>query len=228
MKGLFITGTDTDIGKTRITEALIYAFVSRGERVAGLKPIAAGCQRTPVGLRNDDALAMMRQANVELPYETVNPYAFEPPIAPHIAAAEAGIEMDPDVIQGVVQAVGEQADRVIVEGVGGWQVPIDDFVNTADLAELLGLPVIMVVGLRVGALNHALLTAEAIYARGVPIGGWLVNVVDPEMTRIDENIETLQRQIAFPYLGRVPWLTHPSAEEIATYLDIDAIGSNLF
>lgn len=228
MKGLFITGTDTDIGKTRITEALIHAFVARGERVAGLKPIAAGCRRTPVGLRNDDALTMMRQANVELPYETVNPYAFEPPIAPHIAAAEVGVEMDPDVIQGVVQAVGEQADRVIVEGVGGWQVPIDDFVNTADLAELLGLPVILVIGLRVGALNHALLSAEAIYARGVPIGGWLVNVVDPEMTHVAENIETLQRQIAFPYLGRVPWLTNPSAEAIATYIDIDAIGSNLF
>lgn len=228
MKGLFVTGTDTDIGKTRITEALIHAYVRRGEKVAGLKPISAGCERTPAGLRNADALTLMAAANVDLPYETVNPYAFEPPIAPHIAAEEVGVEMDPDVIEGVVRAVGEQADRVIVEGVGGWQVPIDDFVNTADLAELLGLPVIMVVGLRVGALNHALLTAEAIYQRGVPIGGWLVNVVDPEMTRIDENVATLKRQIAFPYLGLVPWQDTPEAGRIAGHIDIAAIGSDLF
>lgn len=228
MKGLFVTGTDTDAGKTVISEALVHAFVMRGERVAGLKPISAGCEPTPAGLRNADALTLMRRANVVLPYATVNPYAFAPPIAPHIAAAEAGVEMDPDVIQGVVQAVGEQADRVIVEGVGGWQVPIDDFVNTADLAELLGLPVIMVVGLRVGALNHALLTAEAIYQRAVPIGGWLVNVIDRDMTRIEENVLTLRRQIAFPYLGTVPWMDRPDVDRVARHIDIDAIGSDRF
>lgn len=228
INGLFITGTDTGIGKTVISAALTRAFIARGEKVAALKPVASGCERTPQGLRNEDALTLMQASNIDLPYDTVNPFAFEPTIAPHIAAAQAGIEMDPDVIHGIVQLCAEQADRVIVEGVGGWQVPMDEFLSIADLAEVLGLPVIMVVGLRLGALNHAILTAEAIYNRGVPIGGFIANIIDPEMAYIDDNINTLKRLIAFPYLGTIPYMDKPNAEQVARYIDLNAIGSDFF
>lgn len=227
-KGLFITGTDTDIGKTVISAALCHGFAARGERVAALKPIAAGCEQTADGLRNADALSLMAAASIALPYATVNPYAFKPAIAPHLAAAAAGIEIDPDRIKLDIDRVADNADRVIVEGAGGWQVPMDEFLSFADLAELIGYPVILVVGMRLGCLNHALLSADAIYSRNVPIGGWIANCIDPDMSHLQENIETLKGQIAFPYLGTVPWMEHPQPAQVVKHIHLERIGSDMF
>ncbi len=227
-RGLFITGTDTDVGKTAISAALIHGFEAQGESVATFKPIAAGCEPTPAGLRNSDALTLMQQSSVHLDYNSVNPYAFEPAIAPHIAAQEAEVEIDPDHIKELLDQISRQANRVIVEGAGGWQVPLDDFLTFADLAELIAYPVILVIGMRLGCLNHALLTADAIYSRNVPIGGWIANCIDPNMLRLEENIETLKRHIAFPYLGTVPWMDHPQPENVIKYIHLDAIGEDMF
>lgn len=220
MKGFFVTGTDTEIGKTWCSLGLIARLQQDGQRVAAMKPVASGCEVTPDGLRNDDAQKLQMQASVQLPYELVNPYAFQPAIAPHIAAEESGRRITLPGITDAFNHVRTEADYTIVEGVGGWRVPLNEEQTVADLARALGLPVILVVGLRLGCINHALLSAEAIRADGCTLAGWIGNGVDPEMAQQANNIHTLEKWLDAPLLGVVPYQQALSAEAIATHLTL--------
>ncbi|MBT8071973.1 MAG: dethiobiotin synthase [Xanthomonadales bacterium] len=203
MKRWFITGTDTEIGKTYVSAALIRHLARRGYRVAGMKPVASGCETTADGLRNEDALALMAAANVELPYDVVNPYAFEPAIAPHIAAQKAGRSIDIETIGTLAQSI--EADYLVVEGVGGWCVPLEEGVLLAGMAKALADEVIIVVGMRLGCINHGLLTAAQIERDGMPLKGWIANHVDPDMQAQSENLATLKSLMPAPLLGELPW-----------------------
>lgn len=216
----FITGTDTDVGKTRVATALLAAFNARGFSTAAMKPVSAGCTPTPDGLRNDDALLLQLQASLRMPYDEVNPYAFAAAMAPHLAAQQAGVAIDLAHLREVYERIAARADVVIVEGAGGWQVPLSLHTTMADLAKLLNLPVILVVGLRLGCLNHALLTANAIRACGLSLVGWVANGIDPQMECIDENIESLRERLAAPLLGTVPWNPQAGTEDIAQRLQL--------
>jgi len=214
----FITGTDTGCGKTEVTLGLMTLFQSRGERVLGMKPVASGAGAAPEGLRNEDALKIQAQGSFRVPYAQLNPYVFEPPVAPHLAAREAGVEIGlRPIIDGCRQLQG-QADRVLVEGVGGWSVPLNACETVADLARRLGLPVILVVGMRLGCINHALLSAESIRASGCELAGWVANQMEPEMLRLADNIATLEQRIAAPLWGRVPFLQGIDPGAIAGHL----------
>jgi dethiobiotin synthetase len=204
-RGLFITGTDTGAGKTVVACALVRGFAARGERVAVMKPIASGAVRTPEGLRSADALELLKAANVELPYVRVNLYCFEPAISPHIAADDAGIRIDIGTITQDFAALAAVSDRVVVEGAGGWLAPISATHSMADLARSLAIPVLLTVGLRLGCLNHAQLTREAIRRSGVPWAGWIACAVDPAMERAAENLATLERRLGEPALAVVPY-----------------------
>jgi dethiobiotin synthetase len=197
----FLTGTDTEIGKTFITCALLQRAGLDGLQAVGLKPIAAG---TDAAGLNDDVEAIRAASNVELAREIINPYCFKPAIAPHIAAAEEGMSIEFEAIKAACEQARLQADLVIVEGVGGFCVPLGTGYGTADLAIELALPVILVVGMRLGCINHAVLTAEAIARRGLKLAGWVANRIDPQMSRFDENLATLKTLIAAPLLGVVP------------------------
>jgi dethiobiotin synthetase len=211
MRGWFVTGTDTEIGKTRTSCGLLRAFAAAGLRSAGMKPVASGSMRTPDGLRNEDALALQQSASVPLPYELVNPYAFEPPIAPHIAAAEAGVRIELQPILDAFALVSARSEVTIVEGVGGWCVPLSNQLTLPQLARALGLPVIMVVGMRLGCLNHAVLTARAIHEDGLQLAGWVANGIAAEFPRAQENLATLREAITAPLLGEVPHAPDPQA-----------------
>ena len=202
--GYFVTGTDTGVGKTMVTLALMQRLQDQGKTVAAMKPVASGCEPQAAGMRNADALLLQRQASVALAYELVNPYAFEPPIAPHLAAAQAGVRINLENILGTHQRLAVRADCVLVEGVGGWQVPLNKDETLADLARLLGLDVIMVVAVRLGCLNHALLTAAAIEAAGCTLAGWVANGLPPVPECASENINTLKSMISAPLLGVLP------------------------
>ena len=219
-RGYFVTGTDTEIGKTFCCVALIHALRQRGYRVAGLKPISAGCERTAEGLRNQDALALMAAANVDLPYRTVNPHALEPPIAPHLAAARVGLEMSPEAALASMRIALKSANRVVVEGAGGWLVPINGTQTFADLAAVLGLPVILVVGIRLGCINHALLTARAIQDSDLTLAGWIANRIDPEAAVQDENIAAIGQRIACPLLADIPYMDDPAAASARMHTQI--------
>jgi len=222
--GFFVTGTDTGCGKTEITLGLMQALQARGLRVLGMKPIASGAEETPDGLRNDDAERIRRQGSVPIAYERVNPYLFRPPIAPHIAAAQAGVAIDFGVIRTELVRLGSEAERVIVEGVGGWRVPLGSDGDVADLTRSLGLPLVLVVGLRLGCINHALLTVESIAAAGVPLAGWVANTLDPEMAASVENLATLRERISAPLLGVVPRLNAPcGGRDVAPFLHVEAL-----
>jgi dethiobiotin synthetase len=210
-KGFFVTGTDTGVGKTVVCAALTRALVARGLRVAVMKPIASGSDPTPQGLRNSDALTLMAAANVPAPYEVVNPYCFHPPISPHIAAREAGAAIDLTLLRSRFDALAAASDCVIVEGAGGWLAPISDTAAMADLAAALALPVLLVAGLRLGCLNHALLTRESVSARGVAFAGWIANAIDPHFERPGENLATLTQRLGEPPLARVPFLAQLDA-----------------
>lgn len=203
---LFITGTDTEVGKTVVSVALTRALVARGLRVAVMKPIASGSDPTPQGLRNSDALTLIAAANVAAPYDVVNPYCFLPPISPHIAAREAGVAIDLTLLRSRLHSLASACDCVIVEGAGGWLAPISDTASMADLATALSLPVLLVVGLRLGCLNHALLTRESLAARGTPFAGWIANAIDPNFARAAENLATLTARLGAPPLASVPFL----------------------
>ncbi len=217
--GYFITGTDTEVGKTWCTLGLISAIQQRGQSVAAMKPVASGCVNTAEGLRNDDALRLQAQASVAIPYEWVNPYAFAPAIAPHLAAAQSGITIEIDTIVDTLQRLRREAEITVIEGVGGWQVPLNDQESVADLAHALGLPVILVVGLRLGCINHALLTAESIRTSGCTLAGWIANSVDPQMSQQTENISAIEQRIRAPLLGVVPYMQGLEPEKIASYLN---------
>lgn len=203
--GLFITGTDTGVGKTRVSVALMEMLKAQDKRVAGMKPIASGARLTPAGLRNEDAEQLQQAASIALPYERINPYCFAPAIAPHLAARAAGRSIDLSRIVEAHDALTAQADWVIVEGVGGWKVPLGKHFTTVDLAAALGWSVLLVVGLRLGCLNHALLTADAIAASGVALAGWVANYVDPQCSEADELAEDLDHRLSVPRHSTLPW-----------------------
>ena len=204
MSGYFIAGTDTGVGKTLIATALISRLVAAGQRVAAMKPVSAGCIRSSEGCLNDDVAQLRQAANVALPLDLINPYAFEPAIAPHIAAQQVGVEIDLARIEQAYRAIAAQADSVIVEGVGGFLAPLNRKQTAADMAQRLNLPVILVVGMRLGCLNHALLTVEAIQHRGITLAGWIANRIDPDMLAFDANLVSLQARISAPLWGVVP------------------------
>ena len=207
----FVTGTDTGVGKTLCTAALLRVARLRGLRTVGMKPIASGCEATPDGLRNEDALAHLAETSAPLPaYAAVNPYAFIPAIAPHIAAAEAGITVDFHLLAKLWAELTQDRDFALLEGAGGWQVPIDSTRFFPDLAVHLQLPVVLVVGLRLGCINHALLTAQSIAARGLRLAGWVGNRIDPQFSRLDDNVAALHRHLPAPCLGVVPPLAQPA------------------
>jgi dethiobiotin synthetase len=218
-RGLFVTGTDTGVGKTRVAVALIHALRAQGLRVAAMKPVSAGS--APGGL-NEDVAALMQASNVAAEAGDVNPYAFFEPVAPHIAARRAGVRIELDEIAAAHSRLAAQADVVVVEGAGGWRVPLNEREDMADLARRLGLPVVLVVGLRLGCLNHALLTAESIASLRMPWAGWVGNHVDPAMAEAAENVAALRARLPGPCLGvqdflpdvissmeMPPWLTLP-------------------
>ena len=208
-RGIFVTGTDTGVGKTLVSAALVHGFARHGLRSAGLKPVAAGCREQQGRLLSEDVELLQAAANVQLAPAIVNPYAFAPPIAPHLAAAQTGREI---VLQTVLHAVNEAAQHVdvlVVEGVGGFRVPLNAREDTADLAVMLELPVVLVVGMRLGCLSHALLTAEAIAARGLKLAGWVANVVDRDMAMAEANIAALRECLCAPCLGVIPHLGQP-------------------
>jgi dethiobiotin synthetase len=223
MSGVLITGTDTAVGKTEIAAGLLAAFKARGITAAGMKPIASGCVPGDDGLQSDDAIRLMAVSGVDATYAEVNPYPLADPIAPHIAAGQAGIEIKVGVIRKAYQALAQRAERVVVEGVGGWRVPLGPALALSDLPNALGVPVILVVGLRLGCLNHSLLTAESIRARGVRLVGWIANEIDPDMRARDENIATLAALMDAPTLGVVPRLDLPKPEVVAEYLNLEPL-----
>ena len=213
--GVFVTGTDTGIGKTHASVALLRAHRAHGRQAIGMKPVASGCRETPAGLRNDDAEALIA-ASVPAPaYALCNPFAFLPAIAPHLAARDARVEITLDPIVDAYRQITARADRVVVEGVGGWSVPLSDTLMQADLVRALGVPVVLVVGLRLGCINHALLSARAIVADGCLLAGWIANRVDPSMTAAEDNIATLRARIAAPMLGDIAHAPAISAADLA-------------
>jgi len=206
----FVVGTDTNVGKTYVASALLRHFVNSGKAAAGMKPVASGCELSEHGiwqgqLVNDDVVALYEASNVHAALELINPYHFVPAIAPHIAAEKVGVEIDLDLILRSYHTLAEMADVVVVEGAGGFFVPVNDQQTLADLAVKLNLPVILVVGMRLGCINHDLLTVEAIKARGLKLAGWVANQVVPDMPMFSENITSLQQRIEALCLSVVPW-----------------------
>jgi dethiobiotin synthetase len=219
-RGFFITGTDTEVGKSWCTIGLMARLQQQGHSVVGMKPVASGCTETAAGLRNEDALLLQRQSSLEAPYELINPYAFRPAIAPHLAAAQAGQRIKlGKIIERFIQ-LEAKADYIVVEGVGGWLVPLNEEEGVADLAVALQLPVILVVGLRLGCINHALLTAESIRASGCTLAGWIANTVTPQMVESQPTIDAIAQRIDAPLLGTVPHLSTLNAATIAAQLTI--------
>lgn len=217
---LFVTGTDTDCGKTVIAAGLLRALAARGLRTVAIKPVAAGCERTADGLRNGDALALQAVATESLNYDLVNPVAFEPPIAPHIAAAESGRPITAAGLAGLcAPALAVAADIAVIEGAGGWRVPLSGSETLADLAAALDCAVVLVVGMKLGCINHAVLSAEAIRRDGRELVGWVANRVDPAMARFDDNLQTLQVLLPAPCLGVVPHLASPDPDTVAGHLE---------
>lgn len=211
----FVTGTDTGVGKSRASAALLHALARQGLRAVGMKPVAAGCDAPG---RNEDVDALRAASNVAVPAELDNPYLLPDPVSPHIAANNAGVRIDVGLIAQRCAALRERADAVVVEGAGGFLVPLNESHNGADLAAALGLPVILVVGLRLGCLNHALLTRDAIAARGLPLAGWICNRLDPQMPEQAANIDYLRAQIAAPLLADWPFAPRADARELAVTL----------
>jgi dethiobiotin synthetase len=205
-RGYFVTGTDTGVGKTRVAVALVHALRAQGLRVAVMKPVAAGCAP---GMPNEDVSALIEAANVAADIDDVNPYRFAAAIAPHIAAAQMGVRIELDRVADAYTRLAARADAVVVEGAGGWRVPLGEDEDMDDLAARLGLPVLLVVGLRLGCLNHALLTADAIVRRGLPWAGWVGNVIDPAMACLEDNLAALHRRLPGPCLGVAPWEPGP-------------------
>lgn len=228
-KRYFIAGTDTDTGKTLVACALLTKARGQGLTTAAVKPVAAGCIDTKDGLRNDDAEQLLAACSVPLYYQQVNPVAFMAPIAPHIAAQKEGRRMQVEGLVGFTSGVLMQgANFTLVEGAGGWRVPVNERETLADLAIGLSLPVVLVVGIRLGCINHAILTAEAIHRDGLELAAWVANCIDPEMAELDANIATLQHRLHAPMLGIVPNLVHikqaaKRVEACQAYLDLDIL-----
>ncbi|MBN8429920.1 dethiobiotin synthase [Microbulbifer salipaludis] len=226
----FVTGTNTEVGKTYVTAALLHAAGAQGLKTAAVKPVASGCEQTPEGLRNSDALTLMAAMTEDMPYEQVNPIALEPAIAPHIAAMEAGRRLDPSRLVGICRGVmSSKADLVLIEGAGGWRVPLAPRQFLSDVPRALELPVILVVSMELGCINHALLTAEAIHRDGLPLAGWVANFVrgpQSDMPRAEENLATLRTVLPAPCLGVLPHDESGDFRSGAAHLDLSPLLSS--
>lgn len=218
--GVFITGTDTDVGKTVYSQLLLQSLNAAGLRTAAMKPLASGAELCDGELRNADALMLQQTANTTFSYAQCNPYCFAPAIAPHLAATQAGVKIEFAVIQQAYTQLQKQADITVVEGVGGWLVPMDQQHTVADLVQAMHLPVILVVGLRLGCINHALLTAESIIQRGIPLIGWVANVIDPNMMYLQENIQTIAQRVRAPLLDVIDFINQVEQSEARSRLNI--------
>lgn len=216
----FVTGTDTEIGKTLVSAAILHKLVAGGVRACGMKPVAAGAVMRDGALHNEDADMLAAAGNVHLMGSITTPFMLREPCAPHIAAQLEGVTINLVPIIAAYAEIAAAADSVVVEGVGGFRVPFSDDFDSADMAAQLNLPVILVVGLRLGCINHALLTVEAIVARGLVLAGWVANEIDPAMDYVDENIHALAQRIPAPMLGCVPYLLKPSAAAAAEFIDL--------
>ena len=222
-RGVFVTGTDTEVGKTLVAAGLTHALCEAGMRTAVMKPVSAGCSLRGGQWVNEDAELLMAQANVDLELSDVNPYAFEPPIAPHLAAAEANVRIELDRIAEKFSVIAARADVTVVEGAGGWLAPIGRNATMADIAARLALPVLLVVGMRLGCLNHTLLTIESIASTGLELAGWVANGIDPQFERARENLETLKSRLDAPLIAELPFLSRASHEDVAKSLRADAL-----
>lgn len=224
MRRIFVTGTDTEIGKTVVASGLVRAGANEGLKSVGLKPVAAGCGFQDGKLVNDDALQLIKSSNVELSYDIVNPIALEPAIAPHIAAVEANCDISVAVLKlHYERNLPDDLDLVIYEGAGGWFVPLNGFETFQDFAVAMQLNVLLVVGMKLGCINHALLTVKAVESSGLNLAGWVANFAEPEMPVAKENLETLMNRIDAPLLGVVPHLPEPNADNVASKLNIKAL-----
>jgi dethiobiotin synthetase len=219
--GLFVTGTDTGVGKTLAACALLHRLRAGGLRALGMKPVAAGVERTAEGPVNGDVVALRNASSWAAPLSLVNPYCFESPVAPHLAAAAVGLRIEIGPIEKAFNALRASADAIVVEGVGGFLVPLNDREDAGDLAVALGLPVVLVVGMRLGCLNHALLTQQAILARSLRLAGWIANSIDPAMARFDENLRALRGRIDAPLLGVIPHCAAPDPARLDLSLPLD-------
>lgn len=217
---LFVTGTDTHIGKTLISAALLHAYAQQGKRVIGMKPVAAGCEADG---SYSDVTALQAASNVQVAGTLMNPYRYPLAVAPHLAAQQDGETIELPRILRAYAELSALADVVVVEGAGGFILPLNEQQDGGDLAAALNLPVVLVVGMRLGCLNHALLTAHAIQARGMKLVGWVANCVDGQMALRDENIATLRQRIAAPLLGVVPYQLQPDARYVAASLDMASL-----
>lgn len=216
----FITGTSTDVGKTIVATAVLECANRSGLSTAAFKPVASGCIETKEGLRNEDALALQQASSCDQSYNEINPIALLPAIAPHIAMEEAGLKITAKQLAEHCRKKPPAADFVIIEGVGGWRVPINQFEDFSQLPVLLNIPVIMVVSMTLGCISHALLTREAIISDGVKLAGWVANITEEEMPRYQENLAILVDRIAEPLLGEIPYLgDNPDRHIAANYLD---------
>ena len=219
-RSVYVTGTDTGAGKTVASTALLHALRGHGLRAVGMKPVASGCTREPEGWRNEDALALLAASDPRPDYGDLNPYALPEPLAPELAAREAGIEVALAPLLAAHARLAATADAVVVEGVGGWMAPFSGDLMQADLARALDLPVVLVVGLRLGCLNHAYATARAIAADGLRLAGWIASEVDPGMARIDDNVALLAARLPAPCWGRLPHAPDAAPAAMARYLAV--------
>lgn len=225
-KTWFVTGTDTEVGKTIASCALLQAAARQGYQTAGYKPVASGSEITAEGLRNSDALALQRNSTLALDYAAVNPYTFAEPTSPHIISADEGRPILAPVMSAGLRALEEQADWVLVEGAGGWFTPLSPTLSFADWVHAEQLPVILVVGVKLGCINHAILTAQAVQQAGLTLAGWVANDVTPPGKRHAEYMATLTRALPAPLLGEIPWLTQPPERaETGRYIDLSVLSS---
>ena len=223
MSGFFVTGTDTGVGKTLVACALLHALAERGSRVIGMKPVAAGASVISGRLLNEDVCALQSAGNLAAPDHLINPYCFAAPIAPHVAAAQAGVTIELERLKRAYAELAALADYVVVEGAGGFRVPLGPGVDTADLAAQLHLPVVLVVGIRLGCINHALLTAAALEGAGLAFAGWVANHIDPDMICANESVRALEERLAAPLVGRVPHAAGIGFAQAAALLATDVL-----
>lgn len=222
-KRWFVTGTDTEVGKTVASCALLQAARRAGYRTAGYKPVASGSDITPEGIRNSDALALQRNSSLALRYAQVNPYVFEEPTSPHLVSRTCGVTIESAVMSSGLAALAQQADWVQVEGAGGWFTPLSESLTFADWVAQERLPVILVVGVKLGCINHAMLTAAAVKAAGLPLAGWIANDIVPPGARHQDYMASLQARIPAPLLGEIPWLCDPFSQDTGRYLDLSRL-----
>ncbi len=219
-RAVYVTGTDTGVGKTVASVALLHRLRSAGLRVIGMKPVASGCERTPEGWRNDDALRLQAASDPQPAYDDVNPYALALPTAPQLAARAMAVHIDLLRLGDAYLRLAVQADVVVIEGVGGWAAPLDDGLDQVDLVRMLDLPVVLVVGLRLGCLSHARLTARAIQSDGASLIGWIGSRVDPAFNECDDYVELLRDALSAPCLGVLPYVASPDASAMVPFLSL--------